>query len=227
MSIQPHKKSNFQSLPSRFQNFPLERNKYGYLFLIFFFILSFFKTGTSFQLKVQFYYLNNLDEFKIGDKFYADLRDSEKKFRYDCKKSLQDIESCQDKLMVFHFADSTHLAFDSMIYDGITKSLIMIQITKNENHSLKFIELNGIIKLNREDQQTPYENVHTKYYDFFNTICDKNLVQNYFLQWLTPKKFPKLIEKIENKLKQIKNLKFQNSSYCNHLWEQIDKERNN
>ena len=112
-----------------------------------------------------------------------------------------------------------------MIYDGITKSLIMIQITQNENHDLNFTELNGMIKLKVEKEQTQYQNIHTKYYDFFKTICDRDLVENYYFQWLTPTKFPKLIENIGNKLKNIENLKFKNSSYYDHLLEQIAKER--
>ena len=175
------------------------------------------QTGTCFQLYVQFYYLNNLREFKFGNDLAVDLRDSEKSIRYDCLKSLPDIENCcnHKSSMLFHFADPTHLAFDSMIYDGITKSLIMIQITKNENHELKLTELNWAIKRKDTKIQTKSKNVHQKYYDFFKTICDQNLVETYYFQWLTSKKFPKLIEKIEKTLKNKKKLKFKNSSYYN------------
>ena len=185
------------------------------------------KTGTSFQLHVQFYYLNNLDEFKFDNTYIVNLRSSEKKNRIDCEKSLPDLKNCKkhQTSMVFHFTDQTHLAFDSMIYDGKTKSLIMIQITKNENHNLKFTQLNGVIKLKADKAQTQFKNVPKKYYDFFKTICDEDLVEHYYFQWLTSEKFPKLIEKIGKKLKTIKNLKFKNSSYYDPLLEQIAKQK--
>jgi len=121
--------------------------------------------------------------------------------------------------MLVHFTDPTHLAFDSMIYDGKTKSLILIQITINEK--LKFMEINGLIKLKNEKIQKLYDKVNKKYYCFFREISDKDLVENYYFHWMTPEKLPKLNEMIENEIATLGNLKFRNKSYYDDLIDQI------
>ena len=75
------------------------------------------------------------------------ISDFEKKIIYDCTMCLPDMQECIKKPtnMLFHFLQPNHFAFDSMIFEGKTKTLVFFQITINEKHESHFSQIKDLI----------------------------------------------------------------------------------
>ena len=184
---------------------------------------------------VQFYYLNNLDEFTISNGSYIIL--NQKLLRYDCIECIPDIAACHKNAtsMIFHLTQSNHFAIDSMIYDGKTKALVLIQITLNPQHKIPFQQINNFItgeknkqkigRIKKQNEEKKEKDDKKKYYNFFKEMREKHLVDRYYFQWLTPDRIQTLIDRIEKKENKIKNLAFINIPYYDRLIDQIQKEK--
>ena len=137
----------------------------------------------------------------------------QKRICYDCEMCLPFIEECDKSQtnMLFHFADRTHFAFDSMLYAGGEKALVFFQITIDESHRISYREIKELIKgipvqpavtVSEKDKK---KNNPKKYQRFFNKV--KNFVGIYYFQWLTNKKYTKLIERSKELKEEEKNFR--------------------
>ena len=98
------------------------------------------ESGLNFQITVQADFLNKKKEI-----YFRELKISErqKMYCYDCSTVLPYFEECMEKskCIVIHFMQFNHWAIDSLIYDGNTKLLILIQITKERTHSEHYSDI--------------------------------------------------------------------------------------
>lgn len=85
-----------------------------------------------------------------------------------------------------------------MFYDAPTKTLVMIQITIDQNHQIHYDSIIGFIK-----GGGPSKNYYKKYKDFFYNLKTSHLVSKYVYQWMTNKVYEKLIEKSEKAKKDL------------------------
>ena len=108
---------------------------------------------------------------------------------------MQEIIECKQsqKCKVFHFLQQNHFAFDSLLYDGTTETVVLIQITINRNHTEQYEKLYKYINLKPDQNEEPLD----KYHNFFIQLDQSNLVQTYMFQWLTDE----IYEEISKKLK--------------------------
>ena len=118
--------------------------------VFYFLIKDFLEDGLNFQLLVQIIFLNSNKE--IGTRFGDNILISgyETFFVWDCYSALPFIRIPHAKFL-FHFYDPTHFAFDSMLYDGDQKILVLIQITINKDHDIHYQELMDLI--NKEENE--------------------------------------------------------------------------
>ena len=114
-------------------------------------------------------------------------------YYYDCTQTLLHMVECQKakKCRAFHFLQNKHFAFDSLIYDGITQTLVLIQITINPNHECHF---ESIYQFITEKEEPTNENMN-KYQIFFMQLSELNLVKSYIFQWMTNKKIVEIEKK--------------------------------
>lgn len=155
-----------------------------------------------FQLHVQSYYMNRKQVLFFGDQFRVDI--SRKHYFYDCLSTLQELIFCKEwsSSILCHFLQPNHFAFDSMVYDGDTQTMILIQITLDKNHEIHYDKIVSFIK-NQKIQLKFGEKTgfFKKYQLFFKQLNQLNLVKKYVFQWMTNKKFDELIKK-SNKEKE-------------------------
>lgn len=115
------------------------------------------------------------------------------------------------KSIIFHFLQKNHFAFDSMVFDGKSKTLILVQITLNENHDIHYDEIISYIQNNPEEKKIHANKI--KYLNFFQDINKFKLVDTIIFQWMTNKKY----KKIEDSAK-IYNDKIKNHSKINFFF---------
>ena len=116
-------------------------------------------------------------------------------YYYHCCQILQEIIKCKQskKCKVFHFLQQNHFAFDSLLYDGTTETVVLIQITINRNHTEQYEKLYQYINLKPNQNEEPLD----KYHNFFILLFQSNLVQTYMFQWLTDKIYEEISKKTE------------------------------
>ena len=137
-----------------------------------------------FERVVQAYFLiPSLRLLQFG-KIY--LKIDEVGYFYHCGKTLADIIECQKskKCKVFHFLQKNHFAFDSLIYDGSSQALILIQIRINRNHECHYESIYHYIN------EKPNPTKKDKYHSFFSEVS--GLVNVYIFQWMTSEKFSEI-----------------------------------
>ena len=141
---------------------------------------------------MQNYFLTSPQELKINKILYEI---KEVGFYYDCNDSIIDIEDCKnnEKCRAFHFLQKNHFAFDSILYDGKTQALALIQITINENHTQNYEDIDRYMKKPTTADIKP----ENKYHKFFLNLTQKKLVKTYIFQWNTNKKYPEIKKKAD------------------------------
>lgn len=110
-----------------------------------------------------------------------------------CKEIIDEIKRCQKSKIckVFHFLQQNHFAFDSLIYDGASSSVVLIQITVNKKHDVHYEEIYQFIN------EQPNEKSN-KYHKFFQALEENNLATTYFFQWMTDGKFDEIKKKTDS-----------------------------
>ena len=118
----------------------------------------------EFQIAVQCDYLNKHRDLTFG----GDKKISDYKIRYchDCEKILPDIESCHKNKTqkLFHFLQFNHYGFDSLLYDGNTKMMVLFQIAIDRLHDLPYENLISFIEKKSENS------FFKKYINFFGKL---------------------------------------------------------
>jgi hypothetical protein len=159
--------------------------------------------GNNFQLAVQSHFLNNKFSLTIDKNFI--ISDYEIKYCYDCASCIPDFARALEKSRskIFHFLQTNHFAFDSMLYDPVTKTLILFQITINSNHDIHYDEIISFIKkepiqIKLEQLKTKMSQKYEKYFTFFREIIENKYVENFVFQWLTPQIFDNIVKTAKN-----------------------------
>ena len=157
-----------------------------------------------FQLQVQSHYLNNQNSLIFGDKIKIEIL--KKHYFYDCLTTLQELSFCKENCLsiLCHFLQSNHFAFDSMLYDGETQILILIQITIDKNHEIHYDKIEDFIK-NRPGQLKIGEkkDYFSKYILFFKELNKMKLVKKYVYQWMTNKIYDEIIKNSDKEKKKL------------------------
>jgi len=78
---------------------------------------------------------------------------------------------------MFHFLQPNHFAFDSLLYDGNTGMMVLIQITIDQSHALHYEPLIGFIEQDLKWSLKYYE----KYFRFFGQL-NTDLVSTFVFQ---------------------------------------------
>jgi hypothetical protein len=131
-----------------------------------------------------------------------------------CRECLPEIRSCKKsgQTVLFHFLNSKHFGFDSMLYDGEATTLVLIRITINQEHDFCYKEIEPLIN------KKPFEKYKKiQHYEFFQALKSEELVTLYCYQWMTDENYPKLREKSENEKPTI----LQTSTYYQPLIDEI------
>ena len=162
-----------------------------------------------FQLQVQSYYLNNQNSLIFNDKI--EIKIIKKQYFYDCLNTLQELSFCKDLglSILCHFLQSNHFAFDSMLYDGKTQTLIFIQITIDKNHKIHYDKIENFIKnkpaqLKIEKKKEYFK----KYIIFFEELNKMKLVKKYVYQWITNQIYYELINNSDKKKENLEDPTF-------------------
>jgi len=166
----------------------------------------------EFQIAVQCDYLNKHRDLTFG----GDKKISDYKIRYchDCEKILPDIESCHKNKTqkLFHFLQFNHYGFDSLLYDGNTKMMVLFQIAIDRLHDLPYENLISFIEKKSENS------FFKKYINFFGKL-DQEMVSIFVFQWMTNKVYESIRIRSEDKIKNLKYV-FLDSRifqiYCHH-----------
>ena len=98
--------------------------------------------------------------------------------------------------MIFHFSQTNHFWFDSLLYDGLSKTLVFIQITINKQHSNHYDDLYDSITKEKVE-----ESKNNKYFHFIRNLIDKDLVRTWVFQWITDRKY----EELKNDIMKFRN----------------------
>ena len=134
----------------------------------------------------------------------------EASYHYDCTKTLKEIVYCQKKkaCKVFHYLEPDHFAFNSLLYDGASKILILIKTTTNPEAGCPYDQLYGFITTKPEESN--------KYHEFFNNLVNSGLVDRFVFQWMTDGKYEDIMENsakfMENKMVNKKFFRIENYS---------------
>ena len=130
---------------------------------------------------------------------------SRKHYYYDSFNTLLDMKICKElkTSVLCHFLQSNHFAFDSMLYDGETETLVLIQITIDRNHDIHYDRIENMIKgqsvqLTLNEKNAAY---FKKYIHFFSELRKSDLVNKYVFLWMTAGRYQELVEK-SNKAKK-------------------------
>lgn len=127
----------------------------------------------------------------FGEKFNFQI--AKKQYIYDCRDAFNLLLTCKYSILC-HFLQSNHFAFDSMLYDASTKTLVMIQITIDENHQIYYEDIVSFIK-GETLKKTKGGDYYKKYREFFKDLQNSSLVDKYVYQWMTDRVYQKLIDK--------------------------------
>ena len=147
--------------------------------------------GDQFERLVQGWFLTAEEsvQLEIGK---ATMKIAEMAYVKSCEEIIDEMKRCQKSKIckVFHFLQSNHFAFDSLIYDGASSSVVLIQITVNRNHDVEYEKIYHFIN------EKPIEN--DKYHKFFEALERNELAKTYFFQWMTNGKFKEIMNKTDS-----------------------------
>ena len=157
--------------------------------------------GDQFERLVQGTFLTVNNSIKLEVK-KATMEIDEMVYVYSCEEIIDDIKECKNTnhCKVFNFLQNNHFAFDSLIYDGASSSVILIQITVNKKHDVHYEEIYQFINEKPKDKLN-------KYHNFFNALEENKLAKTYFFQWMTNEKFTEIIDKTDKFKKNIQKRK--------------------
>ena len=151
-----------------------------------------------FQLQVQSNYLNKLFCLNLEKKMQFEI--SNRYYFYDCLQTIKYLTRCKnlETCILCHFLQANHFAFDSMLYDGITQTLVLIQITINKNHDIHYGQIEQMIK-----NQKLLGDFFKKYNDFFANLNKYHLVNKYVFQWITDQQYDVLVKRSDEEKKKL------------------------
>ena len=161
---------------------------------------------------MQNHFLTPPQKLKINKVLY---KIQEVGFYYDCNDCLRDIENCKnnEKCGAFHFLQKNHFAFDSILYNGIDNTLVLIQITINKYHTEKYEDIYRYTRKTKNMKQP-----ENKYHQFFLDLTQKKLVTTYIFQWITNEKYDE-IKKKADEFRKNKKMEFTIEYYSQDFFE--------
>ena len=154
-----------------------------------------------FQLQVQSNYLNKLNRLRLENKMQFEI--SKIYYFYDCLQTFKYLTHCKNvgTCILCHFLQANHFGFDSMLYDGETQTLVLIQITIDKNHDIYYGQIEQMIQ-----NQNIILGGLSKYNDFFANLNKCHLVNKYVFQWMTDQKYDVLMKRSEEEKKKLEGL---------------------
>ena len=142
-------------------------------------------------------YLNREDYLVLENKMKFQI--SRKHYFHECLNTILNMKLCKEQKnsVLCHFLQSNNFAFDSMLYDGETETLVLIKITIDRNHDIHYDIIKNMIK-GESEQPTLNENneaYFSKYITFFTELRKSDFVRKYVFLWMTPSRYQELEDK--------------------------------
>ena len=163
--------------------------------------------GFLFQVMVQCHYFNKYTQKGLLFEDFLHISHYEIRYIYDFLDSLlliRDFAKSQRKVL-FHFMKKNNYAVDSLLYDGVTKTIIFFQITINENHAIHYSSIIGFINNDYQMKIDDKKKKIIKYFDFFKALNSELSKQFIFQFFMTKEKISKIEEKTKEKQVKLKD----------------------